>query len=326
MKIAVTGGLGFIGSNFILYEFKNYKDVEIINVDKETYASNRKYLAAIENDSRYRFVKADISRKGAIEKHLKDVDIIVNFAAESHVDRSISDSTEFVYSNYIGVKNLLEIARDRDIRLHQISTDEVFGSLPLNSKRRFNEKTPYNPRNPYSATKAAADHLVSAFQNTYGVKATISYSGNNYGPHQHPEKLIPKTILSFLAGRKITLYGRGNQVRDWVYVEDHCSAIDLILRKSKIGRKFIVSSGSVLSNREVIDKIKAVMNIKSDSIDFVTDRPGHDLKYQSDSSLIRKELGWSPRINFDKGIRITVKHYVENPFLYVREDFENHGI
>ena len=316
MKIAVTGGLGFIGSNFILYELKNYNDVEIINVDKETYASNKQNLAIIENDSRYRFVKADISRKSLIEEHLKDVDIIVNFAAESHVDRSIKDSTEFVCSNYIGVKNLLEIARDGDIRFHQISTDEVFGSLPLNSKRKFNEKTPYNPRNPYSATKAAADHLVSAFQNTYDVRATISYSGNNFGPHQHSEKLIPKTILSFLAGRKITLYGKGNQIRDWVYVEDHCSAIDLILRKATIGRKFIVSSGSVLSNREVIDIIKTIMNIKTDSVDFVQDRPGHDLKYQSDASLIRKDLGWSPKINFDKGIRITINHYVGNYLLY----------
>jgi len=316
MKIAVTGGLGFIGSNFIIYELKNYEDIEIVNVDKETYASNKQYLASIENDYRYRFVKADISRKNLIEGHLKDVDIIVNFAAESHVDRSIKDSTEFVYSNFIGVKNLLEITKDRDIRFHQISTDEVFGSLPLNSKRKFDEKTPYNPRNPYSATKAAADHLINAFQNTYGIRTTISYSGNNFGPHQHPEKLIPKTILSFLAGKKITLYGSGNQVRDWVYVEDHCSAIDLIIRKGAIGRKYIVSSGSVFSNRKVIDKIKTVMNIKKDSIDFVPDRQGHDLKYQSDASLIRKDLGWTPRINFDKGIRITVDHYVENSFLY----------
>lgn len=316
MKMAVTGGLGFIGSNFILYELKNYNDLEIINLDKETYASNRHYLDAVESDARYHFVKGDISKRNEIEDHIKDVDIIVNFAAESHVDRSINDSTDFIFSNYIGIKNLLEIARERDIRFHQISTDEVFGSLPLNSKRKFKEKTPYNPRNPYSATKAAADHLVSAFQNTYGVKATISYSGNNFGPHQHPEKLIPKTILSFLAGRKITLYGKGNQIRDWVYAEDHCSAIDLILRKATIGRKFIVSSGLVLSNREVIDKIKTIMNIKTDSIDFVPDRQGHDLKYQSDASLIRNELGWSPKIDFDKGIRITINHYVENQLLY----------
>ena len=325
MKMAVTGGLGFIGSNFIHYELKNYTDIEIINLDKETYASNRYYLGAVESDTRYNFVKGDISRKNEIESHLKDVDIIVNFAAESHVDRSINDSTDFIFSNYIGVKNLLEIARDRDIRIHQVSTDEVFGSLPLNSNHKFTEKTPYNPRNPYSATKAAADHLVSAFQNTYGVRATISYSGNNFGPHQHPEKLIPKTILSFLRGKKITLYGLGNQIRDWIYVEDHCSAIDLIIRKANIGRKFIVSSGYVLSNREVIDKIREVMNIKTESIDFVTDRQGHDLKYQSDSSLIQKEIGWSPIINFDKGIRITVKHYVENLHLYSMEELEDHG-
>ncbi len=325
MKMAVTGGLGFIGSNFILYELKNYNDLEIINLDKETYASNSRYLDTVENDTRYHFVKGDISRKNEIEDHLKDVDIIVNFAAESHVDRSIQDSTDFIFSNYIGVKNLLEIAKDRDIRIHQVSTDEVFGSLPLNSSSKFIEKTPYNPRNPYSATKAAADHLVGAFQNTYGMRATISYSGNNFGPHQHPEKLIPKTILSFLGGKKITLYGLGNQIRDWIYVEDHCSAIDLIIRKANIGTKFIVSSGSVLSNREVIDKIRKVMNIKTESIDFVTDRQGHDLKYQSDSSLIQKELGWSPIINFEKGIRITVKHYVENLHLYNREELKDHG-
>lgn len=323
--MAVTGGLGFIGSNFILYELKNYNDLEIINLDKETYASNSRYLDTVENDTRYHFVKGDISRKNEIEDHLKDVDIIVNFAAESHVDRSIQDSTDFIFSNYIGVKNLLEIAKDRDIRIHQVSTDEVFGSLPLNSSSKFIEKTPYNPRNPYSATKAAADHLVGAFQNTYGMRATISYSGNNFGPHQHPEKLIPKTILSFLGGKKITLYGLGNQIRDWIYVEDHCSAIDLIIRKANIGTKFIVSSGSVLSNREVIDKIRKVMNIKTESIDFVTDRQGHDLKYQSDSSLIQKELGWSPIINFEKGIRITVKHYVENLHLYNREELKDHG-
>ena len=312
MKVAVTGGLGFIGSNFIDYVLKEHNDWQIINVDKETYASNRAYLSQYNNDSRYELITGDISIKSQIEEHLTDVDIIVNFAAESHVDNSIKGSNAFIMSNYVGVKNLLEIATERGIRIHQVSTDEVFGSLPLNSKKKFNEKTRYDPRNPYSATKAAADHLAMAFLNTFGTKVTISYSGNNYGPHQHPEKLIPKTILNLALGKKIPLYGTGFQIRDWVYVEDHCRAIDLILNKGKIGDKFIISSGNLMKNLDMVLKITRLMHKSKGMIEFVRDRPGHDLKYASSAIYIKKSLGWYPRVNLQNGLIKTIEHYNNN--------------
>ena len=321
MKVAVTGGLGFIGSNFIAYAIKEHANWQILNIDKETYAATKAYLSRYENNSQYEFLKGDISIKLEIEKYLQDVDMIVNFAAESHVDRSIEDSSVFVSSNFIGVKNLLEIATERSIRIHQVSTDEVFGSLPSNSRRKFNEETKYDPKNPYSATKAAADHLAMAFHNTYGTKVTISYSGNNYGPHQHPEKLIPKTILSIYKGKKVPIYGNGLQRRDWVYVDDHCTAIDNILKKALPGEKYVVSSGTEKKNIEIVNKIAQIMNAKSEVIEYVKDRSGHDARYRSDASLIMKKLGWKPKFNFDNAIRLTINHYISNVAMYENNAF-----
>ena len=314
----MTGGLGFIGSNFIEYAMKEHANWQILNIDKETYAANKAYLSEYENNSQYEFIKGDISTKSEIEKHLQDVDIIVNFAAESHVDRSIEDSSAFISSNYVGVKNLLEIATERGIRFHQVSTDEVFGSLPLNSRRKFNEETRYNPKNPYSATKAAADHLAMAFHNTYGTKVTISYSGNNYGPHQHPEKLIPKTILSIYKGKKVPVYGNGLQKRDWVYVVDHCAAIDNILAKSVSGERYVVSSGVEKKNIEIVNKIAKMMNAKGEVVEYVKDRPGHDVRYGSDASLIMKKLGWRPKYSFDDALLMTIDHYISNVDMYLK--------
>lgn len=314
----MTGGLGFIGSNFIEYAMKEHANWQILNIDKETYAANKAYLSEYENNSQYEFIKGDISTKSEIEKHLQDVDIIVNFAAESHVDRSIEGSGAFISSNYVGVNNLLEIATERGIRFHQVSTDEVFGSLPLNSRRKFNEETRYNPKNPYSATKAAADHLVMAFHNTYGTKVTISYSGNNYGPHQHPEKLIPKTILSIYRGKKVPIYGNGLQRRDWVYVVDHCAAIDNILTKSVSGERYVVSSGIEKKNIEIVNKIAKMMKAKGEVIEYVKDRPGHDVRYSSDASLIMKKLGWRPKYSFDDALLMTIDHYISNVNMYFK--------
>ena len=316
MQVGVTGGLGFIGSNFIEYLLRVDTNASIINLDKETYAANSAYLSGLENNSRYKFVKCDISKKDQISKYLKDVDIIVNFAAETHVDRSISNSDDFIQSNYVGVKNLLQLSTERDIRFHQISTDEVFGSLSLRTKQKFTERTKYNPRNPYSATKAAADMLISAFANTYGTRVTISYSGNNFGPHQHPEKLIPKTIIRLYNDKKIPIYGTGKQVRDWIYVEDHCSAIYKILKGSRPGERYLISAGNELTNLEVISKVADIMGIKGHVVEYVPDRLGHDIRYSSDSSLIRKKLGWEPAYIFDEALKITVSHYLNNLYLY----------
>ena len=321
VKVVVTGGLGFIGSNFIAYAIKEHPNWQILNIDKETYAANKAYLSRYENNSQYEFIKGDISIKLEIEKYLQDVDMIVNFAAESHVDRSIEDSSVFVSSNFIGVKNLLEIATERSIRIHQVSTDEVFGSLPSNSRRKFNEETKYDPKNPYSATKAAADHLAMAFHNTYGTKVTISYSGNNYGSHQHPEKLIPKTILSIYKGKKVPIYGNGLQRRDWVYVDDHCTAIDNILKKALPGEKYVVSSGTEKKNIEIVNKIAQIMNAKSEVIEYVKDRSGHDARYRSDASLIMNKLGWKPKFNFDNALKLTINHYISNAAIYENNAF-----
>ncbi len=318
MKIAVTGGLGFIGSNFIKYVLNTYPEDTIVNIDKETYASNGEYLRGFNEDSRYSFHHGDIASVGDIEKALNDADAIVNFAAESHVDNSINDSSSFVSSNYIGTVNLLNIAKERGMRFNQVSTDEVFGSLHEGRTSRFTETTCYNPRNPYSATKAAADHMALAYYNTYSLPVTVTHSSNNYGPHQHREKLIPKAILSLLENRKIPIYGDGHQVRDWIFVEDNCRAIDAVLRKGDYGQRYIIGGNSEKSNIEVVGRIIELMGKDPNSIEHVRDRPGHDLRYSSDYSRMQRELGWEPRIRFDAGIRLTVKHYTENVKMYCR--------
>ncbi len=316
MRIAVTGGLGFIGSNFIRLVLREHPQDTIVNIDKETYASNRAFLKEYSDDSRYTFHHGDIARLEEVEKALSDVDAIVNFAAESHVDNSIQSVGPFLSSNYLGAINLLDIAKERCIRFNQVSTDEVFGSLPIEGREKFTEKSCYNPRNPYSATKAAADHMAMAYHNTHAVPVTITHSSNNYGPHQHREKLIPKTILNSLDGRKVPLYGNGKQVRDWVYVEDNCRAIDMVLRRGTPGRRYIIGGNSEMANTDVVRRILEIMGKGIEHIEHVEDRPGHDLRYASDFSSLRAELGWEPRVDFSDGIRRTVEHYVGNRELY----------
>ena len=319
MKIIVTGGMGFIGSNFIRYRMKKHPEDEIINVDKITYASNPLNLDL--NKSRnHKFVRVDIVDYEKMEQVAKDADCIINFAAESHVDNSISSSEEFVRSNIVGTNTLLKIVREKGIRFHHISTDEVFGSLDLNSNKKFNGNSPYNPRNPYSATKASADFLVKASINTYGVRATISNCTNNYGPYQHPEKLIPKTILNALYGKKIPIYGKGDQIRDWIHVIDHCSAISLIIDKGKIGTTYLIGGSEETRNIDIVKKVTQAMNISDDIIEFVSDRPGHDVKYALETSNDLLKLGWKKTIELEDGLRDTVKHYMEN-----KKHYENYN-
>ena len=311
MKLLVTGGLGFIGSNFINYWLSNHPQDDIINVDKVTYAANFDNISEPYNRN-YRFVKADINDKKLMEELIASSDTVINFAAESHVDNSIASPEEFLKSNYMGVFNILELVRKYDKRFHQVSTDEVYGSLSVDSSERFDEKSCYNPLNPYSSTKAAADFLIRAYFNTYGIKATISICSNNFGPNQHPEKLIPKTILNALSNRKIPIYGNGKQVRDWIYVDDHCRAIDLIIHKGRIGETYLVSSENEMSNLDVVNKILGILNVRGSLIEHVTDRLGHDKRYSLSPEKIRKELGWYPRISFEVALRKTIKHYQEN--------------
>ena len=307
----VTGGLGFIGSNFINYWMSQYPEDHIINIDKMTYASDPANISD-PNNGNYQFVKADILDKERIGELVRDSDTIINFAAESHVDNSISSPEQFLQSNYMGVFNLLEYVRKYDLRFHQVSTDEVYGSLPLNSSDSFDEHSPYNPRNPYSATKAAADFLVRSYVNTYGIKATISNCSNNFGPNQHPEKLIPKTILNAIDGKKIPVYGNGLQIRDWIFVEDHCTALDLVLKKGKIGETYLVSSRSEKRNIDVVKEILGILNLPEKLIEFVEDRPGHDVRYSINPKKIEEKLGWKPKHNFKNALNLTVEHYVKN--------------
>ena len=308
----VTGGAGFIGSNFINYWLSGHKDDSIINIDKLTYAANPDNVRHKEFGGRYRLIKGDITDSSFISKTVKDSDVIVNFAAESHVDNSIASPAQFLTSNYMGVFSLLESARKYDIRFHQISTDEVYGSLPLNSPEMFNENSKYNPKNPYSATKAATDFLVNSYINTYGIRATISNCSNNFGPYQHTEKLIPKSISLALKNEKIPLYGNGEQVRDWIYVEDHCSAVESVLERGKIGETYLVSSRNEQRNIDVVKKILLILGKPQDLIYFTADRPGHDVRYSINPEKLEKATGWKPSFSFDKALELTVKMYTQH--------------
>lgn len=321
MRLLVTGGAGFIGSNFIRYILKKYpaspaggSDYKIVNLDLLTYAGNLENLKDLENNPNYKFVKGDISDPKIVNDAVKDIDIIVNFAAETHVDRSIMEPGNFVRTNIIGTYNLLEAAKNNGgVRFHHVSTDEVFGSLGLNGTS-FNETTPYDPRSPYSASKAASDHLVRAYFHTFGLPITISNCSNNYGPYQFPEKLIPLFITNLLEGKKIPLYGDGLNIRDWLFVEDHCEAIDLIIHKGKIGETYCVGGNAEKTNLEIAQNlIKLVLGSPaSKRIEFVKDRPGHDRRYAIDFSKIKKELGWEPKVTFEEGLQKTVDWYKNN--------------
>jgi dTDP-glucose 4,6-dehydratase len=312
MKLLVTGGAGFIGSNFIHYMLKKYPDCEIVNLDSLTYAGNLENLREIEKDSRYKFVKGDICDKELVNDLVKNIDTIVHFAAESHVDRSVLNAEDFVRTNVLGTYNLLEAAKNNgNIRFHHISTDEVFGHLEPNDPA-FNELTPYAPRSPYSASKAASDHLVRAYFHTYGLPVTISNCSNNYGPYQFPEKLIPLFVTNLIEGKKVPVYGDGLNVRDWLYVEDHCAAIDLILQKGKAGETYCIGGDSEKPNIEITKKIIGMLGKDEKLIEYVKDRPGHDRRYAIDFSKIKDEFGWQPAVSFEEGLKKTIEWYKNN--------------
>src|SRR3989339_1199240 len=310
MKLLVTGGAGFIGSNFILYWLKKYPEDKIINLDKLTYAGNLENLKSVEKNPNYEFVRGDICNFELTNQLTKNIDTIVHFAAESHVDRSIMDPAPFIKTNIEGTYVLLEAALKNKVRFHHVSTDEVFGALELNSKEKFNDTTPYNPHSPYSASKASSDHLVRAYHTTYDLPITISNCSNNFGPYQFPEKLIPLAITNIIEGKKVPVYGDGLYVRDWLYVEDHCSAIDLVLEKGKTGETYCIGGlTSDISNLEIVKKIAGLMGKTESTIEFVKDRPGHDRRYAIDWTKIQKELGWKAQHDFDTWLGQTIEWY-----------------
>ena len=313
MKILVTGGAGFIGSNFIHYWLKNNPSDKIINLDKLTYAGNLDNLKSVENNKNYSFEKGDICDAALVNRLVKDVDIIVHFAAESHVDRSINDCKEFIKTNVEGTQVLLEAAKNNgSIRFHHISTDEVFGSINVNDPK-FTEKTSYDPRSPYSASKAASDHLARAYYHTHKLPVTISNCSNNYGPYQYPEKLIPLCITNLLTGKKIPLYGKGDNVRDWIFVGDHIRGLEMIIKKGKIGETYCLGGDNEITNLELIKKILSAMGFGEEMIQYVNDRLGHDFRYAIDFQKAKKELEWEPVFNFNEGLKETINWYEQNP-------------
>lgn len=318
MKLLVTGGAGFIGSNFILYWMKNHPQDSIVNLDKLTYAGNLENLKEVEKNPQYTFIHGDICDPKTVDKAMEAVDIVVHFAAESHVDRSISGPAVFVMTNVVGTQVLLDSALEHKVkRFHHISTDEVFGSLELNDSNKFNERTQYNPRSPYSASKAGSDHLVRSYFTTYQLPITITNCSNNFGPYQFPEKLIPLAITNLLEDKKVPVYGDGLYVRDWIYVEDHCRAIDAVLQKGKVGGTYLVGGMTEdVSNIDVVRKILSILGKDENLIEFVKDRPGHDRRYAVDWSKIKDELGWEPLHNFEEWLEKTVNWYKTNKQLW----------
>lgn len=312
MKILVTGGAGFIGSNFIRYWLKAHPQDEITNLDLLTYAGNLDNLRDIESNPLYHFYQGDITDASLVDKLVRGQDLIVHFAAESHVDRSIKDSASFIHTNVEGTRVLLEAARWHGlVRFHHISTDEVFGSLD-DKDPAFNEKTPYDPRSPYSASKAAADHLVRSYFHTYGLPVTISNCSNNYGPYQYPEKFIPRLITNLLSGQKIPLYGDGKNIRDWIHVDDHNRGVEMIIQRGKIGETYCLGGHNEKSNREIVDLVLGLVGKTSDMIEMVADRLGHDRRYAIDYSKAQAQLGWQPQTEFSVGLEQTVKWYIDH--------------
>jgi len=316
MKIIVTGGAGFIGGNFVHYMLKEHPEYQIICLDKLTYAGNMETLEPVMDNPNFTFVKADIADRDAVyalfEKEKPDV--VVNFAAESHVDRSITDPGIFLQTNIIGTGVLLDACRIYGIkRYHQVSTDEVYGDLPLDRPDLFfTEETPLHTSSPYSASKASADLLVMAYHRTYGLPTTISRCSNNYGPYHFPEKLIPLMIANALNDKPLPVYGKGENVRDWLYVEDHCRAIDMIIHKGRVGAVYNIGGHNERTNLQVVKTVLKELGKSEDLITYVTDRPGHDRRYAIDPAKIHAELGWEPLTLFDEGIKKTVKWYLEN--------------
>jgi dTDP-glucose 4,6-dehydratase len=311
MKLLVTGGAGFIGSNFVRLALSERSDWDITVLDALTYAGNEENLAGLD-ENRMRLVVGDITDQEIVDKLVSEVDTVVHFAAESHVDNSISGPEPFVVTNVIGTLKLIEAARKHDKRFHHISTDEVYGDLELDSKDKFTAETPYDPSSPYSASKAGSDHLVRAWFRTYGLKATLSNCSNNYGPYHHVEKLIPRAITNILQGEKPKLYGDGLNVRDWIHVDDHNSAVIAILEKGKLGETYLIGADGEQTNKQVLETLLDKMGKPADWYEHVTDRAGHDLRYAIDASKLRGELGWVPKYSFEQGIEQTIDWFKNN--------------
>lgn len=313
MRILVTGAAGFIGSNFVRYELAQHPDVRVTALDALTYAGNLENLEGLESDKRFEFIKADIASPIDMDRVFADhdLDAVVNLAAETHVDRSLMDASIFIQTNMFGVQNLLDRCRKRGVaRFLQVSTDEVYGSLGAEGK--FSEDSPIQPNNPYAATKAAADLLVRAAYKSHGVEAVITRCSNNFGPYQFPEKLIPLMIANAVEDKPLPVYGDGMHVRDWIYVEDHCSAVDAVLRKSEPGKIYNIGGNHDVPNIQVVKTILKTLDKPESLIRHIADRPGHDRRYAMDSSKIRDELGWETKHTFDTAIAATVRWYLDN--------------
>ena len=325
IKLMVTGGCGFIGSNFIKHQLNNSQN-KVLNIDKLTYSSNLENLLEIKDSKNYRFVKGDIGDKILIRSIFDEFlpDVLINFAAETHVDRSIESPNVFIKTNILGTVNLLDVSLDyckeHHFRFIHVSTDEVYGSL-LSNENSFTEKSPYKPNSPYSASKASSDHLVRSWNKTYKLPSIITSCSNNYGPNQFPEKLIPLIIANCIDEKELPIYGDGTNIRDWLHVEDHCIALDLIMKKGEIGQKYNISANNEINNIDIVNNLCEILDFMKPRknglsykklIKYVEDRPGHDFRYSVDSSKIQKTLGWKPSRSFKKGIEDTVKWYIDN--------------
>jgi dTDP-glucose 4,6-dehydratase len=311
MKLLVTGGAGFIGSNFVHYTLARYPQYEIVVLDALTYAGNEDNLTPAMDQ--IRFVHGNICDRDLVLPLVRECDVVVHFAAESHNDNSLDDPWPFINTNFIGTYVLLEAVRKHGKRYHHISTDEVFGDLALDEDRQFDEQTAYNPSSPYSAAKAGSDHLVRAWVRSFGVRATITNCANNYGPYQHIEKMIPRQVTNVLVGRKPRLYGAGTNVREWTHVDDHNEAVHLVLDKGRIGETYLIGAGDERSNRQIVAMILELMGKDPDWFESVADRAGHDVRYSNNSTKIRTELGWAPRyIDFRDGLAATIEWYRTN--------------
>lgn len=318
MRVLVTGGAGFIGSNFVHATVRERRDVEVTVLDALTYAGSRDLLAAV--DGSINFVEGDVADAALVGPLVAESDVVVHFAAESHNDNSLADPWPFVQTNIIGTYTLLQAIREHSVRYHHVSTDEVYGDLELDDPAKFTEHTAYNPSSPYSSSKAASDMLVRAWVRSFGIRATLSNCSNNYGPHQHIEKFIPRQITNILTGIRPKLYGAGLNVRDWIHVDDHNSAVWKILEDGELGRTYLIGADGEVDNLTVLRTILELMGRDPDDFDHVTDRPGHDLRYAIDASTLRDELGWSPRYtDFREGIQATIDWYRDNRAWWERE-------
>lgn len=310
-KMLITGGAGFIGANFVHYTLKNFPDYKLTVIDKLTYAGNVESLSSVLD--KIEFITGDICDAGLVDKLVSEADIVVHFAAESHNDNSLRDPSPFVQTNIVGTFNILEACRKHDVRLHHISTDEVYGDLELDDPAKFTETTPYNASSPYSSTKAGSDLLVKAWIRSFGVKATISNCSNNYGPYQHIEKFIPRQITNILSGIKPKLYGTGEQVRDWIHVDDHNAAVHTIIEKGTPGELYLIGANGEQNNKYIVETILELMGKDKSDYEHVNDRPGHDMRYAIDATKLRTQLGWEPKYtDLRQGLEATIEWYRQN--------------